>query len=192
MTRPMKDILLVLGNSFVEGVGATDTRGWASHLGNHLPHYRVITGGVGGNTSADLLSRIGEFSHSAPAVFVIQIGLNDSRWRPSGGRCEVSIDDFRANMTRLLTYISSPAPEQYVLGLTRVDETLTTPFKPDKHYVNRLIEQYDGLLREVATAHAAIYVPLPPLTQAPGLLADGLHPSDAGHRMILRSFLEML
>jgi hypothetical protein len=77
------------------------------------------------------------------------------------------------------------------MGLTRVEESLTAPYKEDKYYLNRLIEEYDISLKTIAARNDAIYVSIPVLHDSPRFLADGLHPTDEGHRVILRSFLEV-
>jgi lysophospholipase L1-like esterase len=75
-----------------------------------------------------------------------------------------------------------------LVGLGRVDEAVTVPYKPDKSYINEDIARYDEVLQSLG-GHSVTYIPIPAFINAetrPRTLADGLHPSPHGHELIAR------
>ena len=68
-----------------------------------------------------------------------------------------------------------------------MDEALTDPIKEDKHYRNGAIARYDVRLRDITESRNVGYITAPDLADVEGGLADGLHPSDVGHGLLLRA-----
>ncbi len=178
--------IVITGDSFVEGVGAS-TGGWAQRLARDLAPRPVTVHGIGGDTSDDLITRIDSELDPAPEFVFVGIGINDARWRALAGRHEVSIEDYLANVERLIDTVVALGSQLWFVGLTSVDEALTDPFKDDKHYRNRSIATYDVRLRGIARRRQVGYIAGPNLAAIDGGLADGLHPSDVGHNLLLRA-----
>ncbi len=186
--------ILITGDSLVEGVGGSDG-GWAQSLAAKLHgQQQVSLHGIGGQTSDNLLVRIEpELSRAnSPHTVVIAIGTNDSRLRPSLGRNEVPLARFAENVVRLIGLAGAKGARVHFVGLAGVDERLTSPFKPDKIYSNAEMARYDAALRQVAIDNGAMHIPLPGLTRIAGAFADGLHPSDHGHRLIFDAVVRAL
>lgn len=179
--------VLVIGDSLVEGVGDYEQQGWASRLSS-VPGIQVSIDGVGGRTALDVLSVISNVSDSFDLALV-QVGLNDSRYRDTLGRSEVPLADYCAAISNIVLLLQNSAARVAILGLTRVNEDLSDPYKPDKSYRNALIDTYDSQLRAMASSGAFDYVPVPTLLDDQNLLYDGLHPSTEGHERILESVL---
>ncbi len=180
----MTSRVLAFGDSFVEGVAATADHGWAQQLGATTSSDWTISG-VGGDTTAKLLARAPDLPPQAYHTVLIEVGLNDSRYRPSLGGNEVSLQQFRDNLALLIAHFRPSAGRIGFLGITHVDERFTRPYKDDKYHTNEDAAIYDAALREACAANDVDYVPIPKLADTPGLLvADGLHPSDDGHRAI--------
>lgn len=99
------------------------------------------------------------------------------------------IDQFQVNVDAIVALLEETGARVALMGLTRVDESRTSPYKDDKHYRNDLIEKHDRVLRQVAQERGAEYVPVPALADEPGDLFDGLHPSQTGHDKLLVSFV---
>jgi hypothetical protein len=70
-----------------------------------------------------------------------------------------------------------------LVGLHRVLEKLTTPYRPDKYYMNSLVAVFDYAIRDVAQEVGARYVDVPALDSG-NMMVDGLHPTDAGYASI--------
>jgi lysophospholipase L1-like esterase len=183
--------ILIAGNSFVEGVGAEEA-GWAYQVAATTPD-EVTVSGEGGNNSRDLLRRAPTLANTVLDLVLLEIGLNDSRWRPSSQDHEVPLPEFTANLHALHSLFRASGSRMFgFLGLTEVDEDLADPYKEDKHYRNRDIKQYDEAIREVARHVGAGYVSLPSLRGEPGLLVDGVHPTQRGHDRIAQAVLTWL
>jgi hypothetical protein len=182
--------VLVVGDSFVEGVGDLDRGGWAVRLGE-IADITTIVNGVGGRTSIDVLDIV----DSLPSGFdlaILQVGLNDSRYRDSLTGQEVELNIFKKAVSKIVESLNVKAARVAIMGLTRVNEDLTDPYKPDKSYRNRLIDDYDRCLRDMALGGTFDYIPVSTLGERPGLLSDGLHPSPLGHELLLGSVLSYI
>ena len=176
--------VVITGDSFVEGVGSSNG-GWAQMLADRMREVEVSIFGIGGHTTQDLMKRIaGEIDYET-AVVIIGIGVNDSRLRPSLEQNEVPVDQFGDNITNIIRVVEEYGASCMVVGLATVDEARTQPFKEDKIYQNKNIAIYNEVLRRKSYELSVSYVTAPSLADVQGALADGLHPSDVGHRMIL-------
>ena len=178
--------ILVIGNSFVEGVGATDKKGWAFLLKEEAPLHDFILSGVGGDNILKILNRVSNVPNIQFDIVILEVGLNDSRFRPSLQDNEVPLNSFSEKLMEFHLFFKSKNEkcENIFLGLTHVNEGLTNPYKKDKHYLNDLIEQYDGAVKKVASQIGARYFSVPVLADNLNNLSDGLHPSDTGHALI--------
>jgi len=180
-----KKKILITGDSFVEGVGASGS-GWAQQFATEQSsHAKVAVHGVGGQSSADLLTRIDGELAMAPDIVIVNIGTNDSRWRPSLGGHQVALSDFRRNLETLIARIGQCRAQPVFVSLTRVDEARTDPYKDDKIYRNAYLEIYAEAIADTVPAHGGHVLAVPALATAPGTLSDGLHPSDHGHSLLL-------
>jgi lysophospholipase L1-like esterase len=182
--------LLIAGDSLVAGVGSS-VGGWAQSLGAQTPNATII--GLPGGTSTDLCVRLGSATGEvgSRSTVIFNVGLNDSRLRPSLARTEVPLDVFRGNVQRLVDLFPGAERVSFV-GLHRVMESLACPYKQDRYYLNALVTVYDYALREAADAAGASYIDVPGLDGSPELLVDGLHPSDRGYACVLYRVMEWL
>ena len=188
----------ITGDSFIEGVGADAAGGWAHQLSEHFRARGMLDectiAGIGGHTSRDLVARLpGEMAQETD-VLLVGIGTNDSRYRPSISSNEVPPDAFVENLRQIVDIAEQKwAHTKLFVGLTRVDENMTTPFKPDKIYANAHLAEYDALIRAFAADNQdTYYLEVPRLADTPGALVDGLHPSPLGHRMLCESVVASL
>lgn len=182
----MKPRILVIGDSFVEGVGATDKIGWAQSMENSSNQVaELVVSGIGGDTIVKILDRHIEFFEMSFEKVVLAVGLNDSRYRPSKNANEVPRQSFIDGIRQFVELWQSKGAKVYLIGLTRVDEDRTDPYKEDKIYRNALVEDYDECLVEVAVSTQATYVAVSKLNDLKEGLCDGLHPSDLGHQKLL-------
>lgn len=74
---PRKSVVLAIGDSLTQGVGADEAKSYPAQLAN-LSEWTVINAGVSGETSADVLARIdSELNTHHPALVLLSIGGND-------------------------------------------------------------------------------------------------------------------
>ena len=186
--------ILIIGDSFVEGVGDDVSGGWSARL-NQFGSYNVTSLGIGGDNTRDVLLRIPSSDRHKQHkwdLILVEVGLNDSRWRPSKSSNEVPINEFRENLKKIAKQLSFVGHTIVFLGLTRVNEKLAAPYKEDKYYINKEINIYDNAIKEISYKIGCEYIPVPHLAPKDELLSDGLHPSPAGHKLILASVLAYL
>ena len=175
--------ILIIGDSFVEGVGGDESIGWAQVLENEFSNFAITISGEGGDNVDKLHNRWPSQSYD---VVIIQIGTNDSRFRPSLGNHEVKLDKFENRLEALVSNCRSTNKAQKVIlvGLFFVDERLTVPYKADKIYNNAGLHKFDKGIRRVAEKTNSEFVALNPLPTDFSYLSDGLHPSNSGHAFI--------
>ena len=73
---PKGSAVLALGDSLTYGYGAAPTAAYPVQLAG-LTGWKVINGGVSGNTTADALARLPELMGQHPKLVIISIGGND-------------------------------------------------------------------------------------------------------------------
>lgn len=174
----------------------------------------VINAGVRGNTTADAAERFTRdvLSH-APDVVIIQFGANDAMvdvWKdPPAEQARVAIGDYEAHLrtfvralrdrgTRVI--LMTPNPFRWTPGLrARYGKP---PYRlDDVDGLDVLLRVYADMVRQIAKAEKVelvdVYETFQAYNQVEGqsvddLLLDGIHPNDAGHRLVGDRLLETL
>jgi lysophospholipase L1-like esterase len=188
-----KKVLLIMGDSLVEGVGDKYGGGWAGRLKKITKKdFKIFIRGIGGQNIFDLYRSVElELKKYQPNVVIIQIGVNDSRIRDSlGGKNEVPLEDFTQTYSKIISSLKNyPSVEFFAaVGLPRVDESLTYPYKPDKHYINEEIDKFESAIREICYRYGVAFIGIGHRVNPenrPSMLFDGIHPSSAGHQAIV-------
>lgn len=193
----MNRTIMFVGDSFVEGVGDIVQGGWTRRVGHVLAKegWNSIHKGVGGDNIRSMLNRLPEdLVSNVPYAVVVQVGINDSRVRPSLGNLnEVPMQEFSAALVTLQAIITrKKIARLFVMGLTPVDEKRTRPYKEDKIYLNRHVRRYEHIIGSFCRLKRHFFVPLfDRFVDAGGaaeLTLDGLHPSPKGHELIAKLF----
>jgi acyl-CoA thioesterase I len=165
--------IVAFGDSLVQGVGSARGGGFVSILSDEL-NVPITNLGVSGNTAAEALGRIGMVTARKPAVVIVLLGGNDYLRRVPRAETEESL-------SRIIESIHAFGASVILVG---VDSGLVV--NRDEELFERLAEKY----------HTA-YVPdiLGGIFGKSELMADSLHPNDAGYRIMaerIRPVLEML
>jgi lysophospholipase L1-like esterase len=181
--------VLIIGDSFVQGVGATDSFGWAQRVAQAFPEVAFDIRGVGGDTVEKIYARWPDATYD---LVILQVGTNDACHRQYKNGPETEPDRYAKYLARIHERLRAPATPLILVGLLFVDETKTVPFSADKSYAQADIEAYDNQLRRFAKRHAVELVSLHDLPRHGRLLSDGLHPSDRGHDYIAHKVLKRL
>ena len=193
--------ILIFGDSITEGMW--DSRGgWAHRLvadffaeqmkdlsDNSVPW--VINLGISGNTTRDLLDRFDAETNAckdAEKAFVFAIGTNDA-WINGDGSFNMSDQEYAKNIEQLITKARKSSGKILFVGLCGVDEARTTPVSwIDISYTNERTQLFNRTLQRVCQAEQVTYLPVFEVFQRrhkqEGLLPDGLHPNDKGHKLI--------
>jgi len=180
-------VYVALGDSTVEGVGASspDTT-YVSLLHTRLRavyrNARLVNLGVGGATSADVLTRqLDRAVALGPALVTLSVGPNDITER-------VPLADYTRNMDVILGRLAGDTRAVIVVNLLP-DLAVTPRFHghETQAVVGRRSVEFNDALARVAGRHGAQIVDLYAPSQRevparPELVAgDGYHPSDLGY-----------
>lgn len=175
--------VLIIGDSLVQGAGASDGLGWAQQVAALFPEVDIVVAGVGGDTAEKVLGRWPDRSFD---LVLLQVATNDACRRSSKADGHALPPElFDKYVAKIDKRIRTQGGGALVLvGPFHVDETLTNPLNAEKRYLNVDLALYRDLLAAFAKRHQRLFIDLRAEAYAPALLADGVHPSDAGHALI--------
>jgi lysophospholipase L1-like esterase len=189
----MEKIIAIFGDSITWG--AYDIEGgWANRLKQYLTertedYFEVYNLGISGDSTADLLNRIGVESEARnPNTIVIAIGANDASYIKSKSDNYVPMAEFKNNLIKIINEARNFTDEIIFVGLTRVDETKTVPvpWNPDICDTNESISAYDAEIKDICAEAGIPFIEMLDLIGDDDL-DDGLHPNSIGHeKMFLR------
>lgn len=155
--------------------------------------YEVINRGVSGNRTVDLVSRWqADCLDLKPDILSILIGVNDT-WRRYDKNLLTTAQAFEDNYRSLLEDVKQKLPNTkillmvpFLLSVVPERDAWREDLDPKKNIVKKLAMEYktdllalDGLLARMCTKEPPAY-----------WSADGVHPTDAGHSVIARGWLE--
>ena len=176
------------------------------HLGDGYPKYAAeairerfpdetfefINLGISGNRTTDLLERWQKDCIAVqPDVLSILIGINDT-WRRYDSNLPMTVEEYEANCRRLV---------QDVKENTKAKLLLLEPFllhaDPAKECFREDLDPKILAARRVARDYADMFLPLDGLLAAASVIeepshwsGDGVHPNEAGSRLIGRYYAE--
>lgn len=176
------------------------------HLGDGYPKYAAeairerfpdetfefINLGISGNRTTDLLERWQKDCIAVqPDVLSILIGINDT-WRRYDSNLPMTVEEYETNYRRLV---------QDVKENTKAKLLLLEPFllhaDPAKECFREDLDPKILAARRVARDYADMFLPLDGLLAAASVIeepshwsGDGVHPNEAGSRLIGRYYAE--
>lgn len=179
--------ILIFGDSITWGAYDPEQGGWATRLRNYFEEQDndvdIYNLGISGDTTADLLERIEvEAKSREPNLIIFAIGINDAQFIHSTNGLRVSPDEFQQNLAKLLSVGKKFTDKVVFVGLTRVDESKTTPipWNTDKSYTNENIERLDNTIKKFCEDNKLKFIPMESVVSNDDLI-DGLHPNTKGH-----------
>ena len=195
--------ILFFGDSITQGFWSVDG-GWVEQIRKHYDGLAVqdlrankqpeiFNLGVSGDTTRNLLQRVAAETKARtwpgdPVVTVLAIGTNDDLFE--GGEQWVSPDEFRANINKLVDILEPITDGLLFVGNAACDDSMTNPvFWGDYSYSNEQIQKFENIINEETKKRNIPFVPVfdtfkQKLDAGEELLADGLHPNEAGHQLI--------
>ena len=193
--------ILIFGDSITWGAYDPEQGGWATRLRNYFEakdnDTDVYNLGVSGDTTADLLNRIEiEVKSREPDLIIFAIGINDAQFIHSTNGLHVSLDEFQQNLAKLLSVAKKFTDKVVFVGLTKVDESKTTPipWSTDKSYTNENIKRLDNAIEKFCEDNNLKFIQMENVVSNDDLI-DGLHPNTKGHIKIfnrMKSELESM
>lgn len=157
-------------------------------------HVEMFNLGISGDTARDVLKRMKYEAKSRrlypeEEIIVIAIGMNDTMIYK--GVDAVPPDLFRDELAQLTESARELTGKVLFVGLTAVDDAACNPWKyssSGKCYNNERIWQFEQAIRSFCKAEdlmdVKVFEKFKAQHEKAGLLADGLHPNDAGHELI--------
>jgi acyl-CoA thioesterase-1 len=166
--------LVVLGDSLTEGYGVAKDSAFPAILEKKIhdsgkTNWSVVNAGVSGSTSASAVGRMKWLFKSKPDLLLLTLGAND-------GLRGIKLEETEKNLAAAIEYAQSEK-------VTVVLGGLYMPPNYGKDYTNKFKNMYQTLAKKY-------HVKLIPflLDKVAGdpkyNLSDGMHPNEAGHKIV--------
>jgi lysophospholipase L1-like esterase len=207
--------IYVFGDSITQGFWDA-SGGWVQQLssvvhsatldnmlnGDGKSYIEVYNLGVSGDSTEGVLKRLkneveSRRLYAEDEVIIISVGLNDSILM-SDNTALMDVYEFQETYEKLIKEALGLTNRVYCVGLTAVDEKLTSPWKfssTGKQWGNNRINLFEDSIKQSAQRLSVPFIPihdefLELLSKGEDLLADGLHPNNAGHKFIAKAVAE--
>jgi acyl-CoA thioesterase I len=180
--------ICVFGDSIAWGAGDTQHGGWVTLMRNYFEEQDkgvdVYNLGICNDTTAGLLERFEvEAKARKPKLIIIAIGINEERLTTAISSPATLPIEFEQNLSKLLSTAKKFTSKVVFVGLTRVDETRTTPWEDGRLYTIKSSTQYNSAIEKFCKENKLKFISLEGVL-GDGELEDGLHPNTEGHARI--------
>lgn len=173
-----KKTILFFGNSLTAGYGIDPEESFAgrtqSRLDSLKKEYRVINGGLSGETTAGGLSRLDWFLEEEPYLFVLELGGND-------GLRGIALKETKKNLLAIVDKVRAKYPNTKIILAG-----MQIPPNMGQEYT----EEFKAIYPAVAKEKNIELIPflLEGVAGDPDLnLPDGIHPTAEGHRLVMET-----
>lgn len=174
--------LIVLGDSLSEGYGVAKDAAYPALLEKMLheagkKEWSVINAGVSGSTTASGISRMKWLFKSKPDAVLLVLGAND-------GLRGLKVEDSEKHLAESIEFAQKQNVKVILGGLYM-------PPNYGKDYTERFKKMYSSLAKK----YKLVFIPFV-LEKVGGdpkyNLADGIHPNEAGHKIIAENIMQVL
>ena len=173
-----KKTILFFGNSLTAGYGIDPEESFAGRIQTRLDslkkEYRVINGGLSGETTAGGLSRLDWFLEEEPYLFVLELGGND-------GLRGIALTETKNNLLAIVDKVRAKYPNTKIILAG-----MQIPPNMGQEYT----EEFKAIYPAVAKEKNIELIPflLEGVAGDPDLnLPDGIHPTAEGHRLVMET-----
>jgi acyl-CoA thioesterase-1 len=174
----LQKTILFFGNSLTAGYGIDQEDSFTgltqAKLDSLQIDYRVINGGLSGETTAGGLSRLDWFLEDEPTIFVLELGGND-------GLRGILPSESRKNLIAIIEKVQSKYPNTKILLAG-----MQIPPNMGQEYT----DEFKKIYPQIATEKDIALIPflLEGVAGNPDLnLQDGIHPTEAGHKIVFET-----
>lgn len=181
-TTPVKTILFY-GDSLTAGYGLSPEEAFPAQVENKIKQqgksWKVINGGLSGETSAGGLARIDWMLRQPVDIFVLELGAND-------GLRGLPLDQTRANLQGIIDKVKAKNPDVKI-----VVAGMMVPPNMGPDYST----QFKAVFPELAKKNKALLIPfiLEGVAGEEKLnLPDGIHPNAAGHKIVAENIWKVI
>lgn len=173
-----KGIILFFGNSLTAGYGIDPEDAFAGLTQKRLDslgqNYKVINGGLSGETTAGGLSRLDWFLEEEPDVFVLELGGND-------GLRGIQLSETKSNLLAIIDKVKAKFPNtKIILAGMQIPPNMGIEYAAE----------FSKIYPDVAKEKDVTLIPflLVGVAGDPALnLPDGIHPTEAGHNIVFET-----
>jgi acyl-CoA thioesterase-1 len=171
-------IILFYGNSLTAGYGIDADDAFPGLTQTRIDSlgldYKVINGGLSGETTAGGLSRLDWFLEDKPEIFILELGGND-------GLRGIAITETKSNLLAMVDKVRAKFPETKIILAG-----MQIPPNMGQEYSNEFKEIFPAVAKEKNIAL------IPFLLQSVGgipelNLPDGIHPTEEGHQIVFET-----
>lgn len=170
--------ILFFGNSLTAGYGIEQDDSFAGLTQERIDslglNYRVINGGLSGETTAGGLSRLDWFLEDEPAIFVLELGGND-------GLRGILPSESKKNLIGIIDKVRTKYPNtEIILAGMQIPPNMGQDYT----------DEFKNIYPEVAEEKNVTLIPflLEGVAGDPSLnLPDGIHPTEAGHKIVMET-----
>jgi acyl-CoA thioesterase-1 len=170
--------ILFFGNSLTAGYGIDPEESFAGRIQTRLDsmkkEFRVINGGLSGETTAGGLSRLDWFLEEEPYLFVLELGGND-------GLRGIALTETKKNLLAIVDKVQAKYPNTKIILAG-----MQIPPNMGKEYT----EEFKAIYPAVAKEKNIELIPflLEGVAGNPDLnLPDGINPTAEGHRLVMET-----
>ncbi len=174
-------VILILGDSLAAGFGVEKEEAFPTLMQKELNllhmNIRIINGGISGSTSASAITRLKWYARIKPTILILELGAND-------GLRGLNLDKMKSNLESAIVFAKKKGMHVLIAGMKM-------PLNYGPEYTQKFADTYEVLAKEQE-------VPIIPfLLQGvagnPDLnLADGIHPTLEGHKIVSKTVLKYL
>lgn len=198
----MKKNYILIGDSVVYGIGSYENCGWSTLFKKYIIgmddtkecNNFVHIAGFPGARSNDILNRIdnildGYKFDDFKNIVILSVGVNDTQC--FNGKYRITKEDYKSNIEKIIKKVKEKDYELIILGLTKIGVEEKIEFKPNKFYDNKVVLQYDSILKEVCKNSMVKYISMYDVLQNEDFV-DGLHPNENGYKKIFETLIKYL
>jgi acyl-CoA thioesterase-1 len=168
-------VILFFGNSLTAGYGIDPEDAFPGLVQSALDslgkEYKVINGGLSGETTAGGLSRLDWFLEEEPYLFVLELGGND-------GLRGILLSETKKNLLSIIDKVKSKYPNTKIILAG-----MQIPPNMGQEYTDEFKKIYPSVAKEKNVT--LIPFLLEGVAGNPDLnLPDGIHPTEEGHKIV--------
>ena len=173
-----KKTILFFGNSLSAGYGIEPELAFPGRTQTRLDSlkkdFKVINGGLSGETTAGGLSRLDWFLEEEPYLFVLELGGND-------GLRGIALSETKKNLLAIVDKVQSKYPNTKIILAG-----MQIPPNMGQEYTDKFKAIYPAVAKEKKLT--LIPFLLEGVAGNPALnLPDGIHPTEEGHRLVFET-----
>lgn len=173
--------IVAFGDSLTAGLGVPQEEAYPAQLQRRLEasgyRYRVINAGVSGDTTAGGVRRVEWVLNSKPAIVVLELGAND-------GLRGIDPAETRSNLEKIIRRLQAA-------GVTVILAGMKLPPNYGREYTARFSAIYPELAQKYRVPLMPFFLEGVAAREALNQ-ADGIHPTEAGYRLITENLFKAL